>query len=279
MANFYIDKKTGKLKPITYTWDQWGSIFLGTEDWDDTNDLTALGSYTWDDVNQGGFVSSIGFPSLTFTSEIIDLGKITHVNPLTQITTDGNQGSVYGNGIQVQVFAANAIDSSSDLSVQADQTLDTGNPDLSPPITIAQPLQGRYFQYKVSLYGNAFCEIQSVQTKLHSTLQHEFITADTSSHEGSSVARILPLNKKFSTILAINAHMHVPQPFDSTFDSSSHTINPQQFGQVLIVDKTDVTYPRYCVVNSQGEYIDAEVTFHVIGLPQFEFNGTNLILS
>ena len=213
MADFYIDKETGKLKPITYTWADWD---LELVNWDDTNNYQV--QYQWDQILSifSGGISTLGVPFVTFSSEIIDLGKITYVNPLTQITTDGNESAT-----QIQVYAANALDSSTDLSVQADQILDTGNPDLGAPITIAQPLQGRYFQYKVSLYTVNFCEIQSVQTKLHATLQHEFITANTSSHDGSAVARILPLNKKFSTILAINAQVHVPQAFDSTFDSES----------------------------------------------------------
>ena len=179
----YLDPQTNLLKPELYTWD-------------DTNDSSAnwANASTWEDW-LGTYSATAGVPDLVFTTEIIDFGRLTHVNPLCTVVSSGTHN--------IKVFSAEQIDSSSQLP--GDPVIDT-----SDSTTAIPGVYGRYFQFRIEVFDGADSFIRSVTTDLNGQEQLEFIQGDSDTHEGTSTTRILPITKNFSKLVTLTGNASLP---------------------------------------------------------------------
>lgn len=172
----YFDPQLNVLKPELYTWD-------------DTNDSSAnwANASTWEDW-LGSYSATAGVPDLVFTTEIIDFGRLTHVNPLCTVVSSGTHN--------IKVLAAESIDSSSLLPGVPEITVTTSG-------QVLPGIYARYFQFRIEVFDGADSFIRSVTTDLNSEEQIEMVTGNSSTHGGTQAARIAPLSKSYSVITGL----------------------------------------------------------------------------
>jgi len=168
------DRETGRLIPEFYTWDDYTQ-------WDPGADLT------WDFLD-GSYTSSLGEPDLTFTTEIIDFGRIAYINPLCTAITSGTHA--------IKVYAADSIDSSSALPGDAVITVSSSG-------QVLPAIQARYFQFVIEVFDGVDSFVRGVRTNLSATPQTEIIAGDSATHGGTQAARIAPLTKEYSVITGV----------------------------------------------------------------------------
>ena len=197
MAQFF-DPTTGTIKRQVYSWDDLGAGLYVADDYvvdgyvvgdassDSWGDLT-----DWDTGTGGLYTLTSGDP-IIFRSEIKDVGRITDVNPLCTVAATGT--------VNVKVFAANTIDSSSLLPGDPVITGGTG-----------QRLYGtraRYFQFlvEVSDTSDALAEIRSVVTELNTERQEEFVIGNSNTHAGTIDERIAPLELEYSKLIHLGGN-------------------------------------------------------------------------
>lgn len=175
----YFDPQLNVLKPELYTWD-------------DTNDSSAnwANASTWEDW-LGTYSATAGEPDLVFTTDIIDFGRLTNINPLCTVVSSGTH--------VIKVFAAEQIDSSSLLP--GDPVIDTSDS------TVAIPGQyGRYFQFRIEVFDGAESFIRSVTTDLNSQEQSESFVGNSNTHPGTTSMRYAPITKEYSKLTALTGN-------------------------------------------------------------------------
>ena len=173
----YFDTTSGKLLPQKYSWDS-----LVLETWDS--------AINWDDYT-GSYTSSVGVPDITFTTQIMDNGTLSWVNPLCSVESSGTH--------VIKVYAAESIDSSSLLP--GDPVIDT-----SDSTTRIPGVYGRYFQFRVEVFDGADSYISQVRTDISTQEQIESISGNSSDHGGSQLERIVPITKEYSTLTAVTGN-------------------------------------------------------------------------
>ena len=175
----YFDPSTQSIKRQAYSWD-------------DTNDSSASWSTltSWETGNGAFYTLQSGDP-IEFTTDILDYGRAEYINPLCTVTGVGTSQ-------KIEVWAAESIDSSSQISGTPDITV-TGSGQ------VLNGTYGRYFQFRVSLQDTAteLAEIQAVETNLSGKLQQEVVVGDSGTHGGTQAARIAPLTREYSRIAAV----------------------------------------------------------------------------
>ena len=201
----YFDPQTRLYKPGLYTWDS-----LVLETWD-----SAL---TWEDYT-GSYTSSVGVPDLTYTTDIIDFGRVTWVNPLCSVQSSGTH--------VIKVYAAESIDSSSALP--GDPVIDT-----SDSTARIDGVYGRYFQFVVEVFDGADSYIRSIQTDITAEEQSESISGDSATHGGSISQRIAPITKEYSRLTAVTGNA---------------VATDNKIPLITVGALTEPTQPRYKVYN------------------------------
>ena len=194
----YFDPTTGTIKRQVYSWSDLGAGLYVADDYvvdgyvvgdassDSWGDLT-----DWDTGTGSLYTLTSGDP-IIFRSEIKDVGRITDVNPLCTVAATGL--------VNVKVFAANTIDSSSLLP--GDPVINGGQ---------EQRLYGvraRYFQFLVEVQDDSaeLAEIRSVETELNTERQEEFVIGDSATHDGTIDERIAPLELNYSKLIHLGGN-------------------------------------------------------------------------
>ena len=176
----YFDKDTRSIKRQTYTWaDADGT---SGNRWEDlTSWETGTGSYY---TLQSG-------DAISFLTDIKDFGRNAHINPTCV-------ADVIGDNKRIEVFVAESIDSSSQISGVPALDVSSANQTLTGTY-------GRYFQFRISVEDSStqLAEILAIRTDLLNVLQQEGVTGNSSDHAGTQAVRILPLTKEYSKLASV----------------------------------------------------------------------------
>ena len=237
----YFDPITNTIKRQVYSWSDTGTTLYVADGYVDANYV--VGSATanaWGDLTDwltgtGGLYTITSGDPIVFRSEIKDLGRIDNVNPLCTVEATGI--------VNVKVFAANSIDSSSTLP--GDPVINAGTE------TLLQGITGRYFQFVVEVSDDSdqIAEIRKVETSLNTDLQQEFISGNSSTHTGTTQARIAPIKKTYSKLTSLtgNAKAEIDKvPF------------------VTIGDLGTPDEPRYTVFSISSTPNDSSTTLGIV---------------
>ena len=194
----YFDPTTGTIKRQVYEWDDFGVGLYVADGYVDANYVEgSVSGIDWDswtdwETGTGGFYTIGAGDPITFKSEIKDLGRITDVNPLCTVDAVGV--------VNVKVFAANTIDSSSDLP--GDPVITGGTE------STLYGVRARYFQYLVEVSDDSdqIAQIKAVTTDLNATTQQEFVIGDSGTHDGTQAERLAPLELNYSKLIHLGGN-------------------------------------------------------------------------
>jgi len=277
MARFdsYFDPDASLLKPVLYTWNDLSTWSSGT---------------TWDDWLGNG-VSVDSQPTISFTTDIIDFGRVADINPKCEVSAIGT--------VNIKVHSATSIDSSSLLP--GDPTINAGTNQSLTGIT------ARYFQFTIEVTALADstaaiqCALESVQTDLDPTVQTEHVRGESHSHSGTPSERIVPLTNTYSMLTGLQGTAE----YDGTGEDSaggtgtgetqldpslqymvqgdsdgadyvddsyvlaggSDQADASEIPVVVVRSLASLTQPKYAVFTTNGTNRDAFVYLTVSGLP------------
>ena len=231
----YFDPKDGAIKRQLYAWSDLGaSLYVDDGYVVDSYVVGDSSSSGWEDLTNwntgtGSFYTITSGDPLVFRSEIKDVGRITDVNPLCTVDATGL--------VNVKVFAANTIDSSSLLP--GDPVINGGQ---------EQRLYGvraRYFQFLVEVQDDSdqIAELRSVETSLNTERQEEFVIGNSATHDGTIDERIAPLELTYSKLIHLggNAKRTIEDaPFITVGDL---TISPAEPRYTVHKMQLNVTVP------------------------------------
>ena len=264
MARFqaYFDPDSSLLKPVLYTWDDLSTWSSGT---------------TWDDWLDNG-VSVDSQPTISFTTDIIDFGRVADINPKCEVSAIGT--------VNIKVHSATSIDSSSLLP--GDPTINAGTNTSLTGIT------ARFFQFTIEVTALADstaaiqCALESVETNLDPTVQTEQVRGESDSHAGSTTERIVPLTKTYSMLTGLQGTAeYTGTGLDSaggTADNESQLDPSLQYIEIGESDGADYVEDSYILQGGSDATDDSEIPVVVVrslaSLTQpkysvFTTNGTN----
>lgn len=270
MAQFetYYDAQAGSLKPVLYTWD-------------DTNDSSANwdNATSWHNWLNVSITSTPGTPDISFTTQIVDFGRIADINPLCSVVAVGT--------VNIKVYVADQIDSSSQLP---------GDPEITGGQSqTLSGVRGRYFQFQIDIEGTN-PSISRVVSILKGTKQVEYIQGDSASHSGTTSERIAPITQEYSLITSLHGTAQYdgsgedsagatgsPYAVDgyvttAYFETVTGPAEPSDIPVVIARSLADKANPKYAVFTTNGTNRDHYVYLQVSGLPKLISNAAGNIV-